>query len=296
MKRKRVLQFLPLILLMGGCGGVFPPPDPPPPTPPPDPCAGSPVENWPWCHEMDPPGTCGHCKHQPPGEECPIPAPECPEPPPPLPEPQCPTFINRGGFVDVQSGVCDCYLGQVWQPCPEPPPPVGECNLGTPTARSMFAQGKRVQVRPDMHGANISATPQAQFGQEYYCTQEMNWPEACAAGRVFGPVAPDGHPQRMACEAQFLEQPCPTFQMAECKGTPQQCPVSFDPYYVINGVNQNHPNNVAAGCNGDDWVTQPGGGVLRGMFWTASAHGRGTIRACSKDEVVCTTSSFIVDH
>jgi hypothetical protein len=88
--------------------------------------------------------------------------------------------------------------------------------------------------------------------------------------------------------------------MAVCTGTPSQCPITFDPFYVIGGVNQNHPANVAAGC-GEQFVDDPSwvkvdGFLLQGMFWTATAHGKGKIRACNADETVCTDSSFEVDH
>jgi len=155
--------------------------------------------------------------------------------------------------------------------------------------------GKRVDVKPELQGANVSATPRGEFGVDYYCQPDMNWPEACAAMKSFGPVAPDGHPQRMACEAQFLGQPCPTFSMGTCGDTPEYCPVTFDPFYVIGGENQNHPVNVAAGCDGADWE-KVGGHVVRGMFWLATAHGRGTIKACNKGGTVCTESRFEVDH
>jgi hypothetical protein len=113
-----------LLSVLWGCGGIIPKPTPTPtPTPTPDPCAGSEIADWPWCHKLEPPAHCGRCKHQPPGEVCPIPAPGCE-----WPEPQCQTFTDRGGTERVRSGQCDCYFGDVWTPCePELPPNTGEC-------------------------------------------------------------------------------------------------------------------------------------------------------------------------
>jgi hypothetical protein len=189
----------------------------------------------------------------------------------------------------------DPEVGCVPKPV-DPPPPTGDCPLGTPTATELFGQGKRVEIAPRLEGRmNVSATPRAEFGAAYYCTPEMNWPEACAAGRTFGPVAPDGHPDRLACERQFLQQNCPTFVMAECTGTGNECPITFDPFYVIGGTNQNHPRNVEAGCHGTDWIKDDGGHVLQGMFWLASAHGKGYVQACNRGKVVCTRATFETD-
>jgi hypothetical protein len=120
----------------------------------------------------------------------------------------------------------------------------------------------------------------------------MNWPEACTAGRVFGPVAPDGHPQREACEAQFMEAPCPYF-MGRCTGVGAECPITYDPYFVIGGVNQNHPRNRH--CGEEDWV-KVDGHVINGTFWLASAHGKGHVIACNADQSVCTKSGFTIDQ
>lgn len=275
----------------------------PTPTPTPEPtppyteaCQALLDQGLPWCNEVVPPMTCGDCIHNPTTDPraCEKAAP-CP---PELPEPQCPKFTDRGGTERCQSDACDCYCDLELIECPDPPdpPPPGECTLGTPTATELFAQGRRVEIQPKKEGrASVSATPTAAFGREYYCTAEMNWPEACAAGRNFGPVAPDGHPERLACERQFLQQNCPTFVMAECVGTGNWCPITFDPWYVIGGVNQNHPRNVEAGCNGADWVRDEGGGIVQGMFWLATAHGKGYIQACNKGKVVCTKAKFLTD-
>lgn len=182
-------------------------------------------------------------------------------------------------------------------PDPDPPvpplPPVDPCPFGTPTAREMAARGKRVEIRPDLEGYNVTATPQANFGIEYYCQPGL-WPEACRGNRTFGPVAPDGHPKRMACEAQFMEAPCPYFKT---KPSPGYGLMTFDPYFVIDRVNQNHPNNKT--CGEDDWVKVPNGhnlGIVAGSWWLASAHGRGYVIACNADQSVCTQSKWQVDH
>jgi len=145
----------------------------------------------------------------------------------------------------------------------------------------------------------VSASPTGRFGREYYCTAEMNWPEACAAGRAEGPVAPDGHPQRMACEAQFMEQPCPMFSEHDPQGH-----WSFDPWFVIDSVNQNHPKNVEAGCGTQfedhpSWVKRPHRGRLyiqEGMWWMATVHGDLKIKACMAGGTICGVSTFRVDQ
>ena len=142
---------------------------------------------------------------------------------------------------------------------------------------------------------SIGATPFANFGQAYYCTPEADWPEACAAGRRAGPVTREGHPQRLACEQQFLEAPCPTFSMDRCTGVGVECPITFDPFLIIDGVNQNHPSNVRAGCS-EDYVKDPDGHPLWGEWWWATAHGKGYVRACNFDGSVCGISSFEIDQ
>jgi hypothetical protein len=159
--------------------------------------------------------------------------------------------------------------------------------LGTPPA--IEAPGAKIVVK--LQGKNVEAQPKARFGRDYYCQPEMNWPAMCAAPRS-GPVAPEGHPQRIACEAQFLGQGCPTFSMAKCSGAGDQCPITFDPFYMINGINQNHPANVRAGCNGDDWIKEDGH-VVKGMFWKATAHGKGRYKACDATGTVCGTGPEI---
>ena len=249
-----------LLLFLTGC---LPPAPNPEPTPTPIDCPDT--GDLPWCHETG--QTCGECLHQPPGEECPVLAPECPEAPP-----------------DPGPG-----------PGPEPPP--GECKLETPPAH----QVPNATIRVKREGRfNIGATPFGRFGKDYYCSAEMNWPEACAEGKIQGPVAPDGHPQRVACEQVFLGACGPTFSMATCTGTGAQCPLTFDPFFVVDGVNQNHPRNVEAGCGGkftDDpsWVKQ-GGHIVEGNFWLASAHGKGYVKACDSTGTACGVSNFEIDH
>lgn len=214
---------------------------------------------------------------------------------------------NMGSYFDVwRHGMSDAEYARAWElirtgSCGEPSPPPVACPLNTPTASWLKAQGARVEVRPEIHGATVSATPLAAFGNDYYCQPEVNWPEACAEGRTFGPVAPEGHPNRLECEQQFLEQCGPVFSMAVCTGTPDQCPVTFDPFYVIGGVNQNHPSNVAAGCGGqftdhESWVVVPGNGVVEGAMWASIAHGKGHIKACNGPKTVCTQSGFEIDR
>jgi hypothetical protein len=121
-------------------------------------------------------------------------------------------------------------------------------------------------------------------GEPYYC-QEGLWPEACAAGRRGGPPAPDGHPNRVACEKQFLELDCPYMSFES------EQHMSYDPWVSINGVNQNHPRNVLHGCGRQfedhpSWVKEPYGGkqyIVAGQFYWATAHGNGKVCAEAKD-------------
>jgi hypothetical protein len=185
-----------------------------------------------------------------------------------------------------------------------PPPPLPTCTLGTPTARELVAQGKRVEIKVQrtVAGAGvepaagkwITATPTGCFGRDYYCS--IGWQEACDEGMECGPVAPEGDPQRPPCEAQFLEVPCPHFVMDRCTGTGEQCPITFDTYIVIDGVNQLHPANVRAGCRESTYVKDPDGRLLSGEWWKATAHGKGYIRACNFDSSVCGISTFEIDQ
>ncbi|KKN07292.1 hypothetical protein LCGC14_1068650 [marine sediment metagenome] len=174
--------------------------------------------------------------------------------------------------------------------CEEAPacesPPSGECTFGTPKASEAMNPEYKIQRQSRMI---VTGTPIATFGEDYYCQLGL-WPEACAKGRTRGPVAPDGHPQRLACEQQFNEQPCPTYSAVESNGH-----ISFDPWFVIRGVNQNHPKNVAAGCNGEDWVKE-GQYTQSGMWYVATVHGDTRVMGCIADGKVCGVSKFRVDN
>ena len=268
--QKRLLVLI-ASLSLGACGGGgIPIPNPTPePTPTPEPC----LPEVPWCGDVG--QTCSSvdspCKHNPTSDpnHCEL-APDCPTEP--IPEPP--------------------------EPTPEPPPSTGECKLGTLPA----TQVAQATIKVQKSGAkNVSGTPFGRFGKEYYCSAEMNWPEACASGKIQGPVAPDGHPQRLACEKVFLGQNCPTFSMAQCTGTGAQCPITFDPFYVQGGVNQNHPANVAAGCGGqftDDpsWVKDNDGHIISGQFWMSMPSGKGYIKACDSTGTVCGVSNYEIDQ
>lgn len=167
----------------------------------------------------------------------------------------------------------------------EPPPPP---EWMPPTAAELAQAGHRVEIRPQREGGkNVGYTPWAEFGRDYYCREEVDWPEACAEGRSRGPVAPEGHPKRVEWEKHFLGQPCATFSYESNEH------MSFDPYYVIDGVNQNHPRNVRV-CGqtkfgGDpSWVKEEHGGhfyISRGQWSIASAHGNGEVCAEAKGGV-----------
>lgn len=187
--------------------------------------------------------------------------------------------------------------------------PMPTCTLGTPTARQLVALGKKATVAPQrtvagsyspqrsgiQAGKWISATPKGQFGKAYYCA--IGWAEACAEPDSFiGPVAPEGHPERQACEAQFLEAPCPLMLEAKCTGTGNQCPITWDPYIVIGGVNQFHPENVRAGCREGLFRRDAQGNLIGGEWWKATGHGKGFVKACNFDASVCGVAQFEIDQ
>lgn len=181
------------------------------------------------------------------------------------------------------------------EPDPEPEPePVPEPPVGflPPTAAELEARGDRVEVKPVKEGRRgFGATPRAAFGRDYYCSAEVAWPEACAAGRSFGPVAPDGHPKRVAWEAHFLgtETGCAIFSQES------DDLITFDPWISLQGVNQNHPRNVRV-CGQGQFETHPswvhtfyppeGRSYITGGEWSwATAHGEGRVCAEAADGV-----------
>jgi hypothetical protein len=81
-------SLLLLALAVSACGTITIPKPPAKPTPAPTPKPtptppACPELGVPWCHEAG--MQCGACKHQPPGEACPILAPPCPVEPPVVP-------------------------------------------------------------------------------------------------------------------------------------------------------------------------------------------------------------------
>jgi hypothetical protein len=126
----------------------------------------------------------------------------------------------------------------------------------------------------ELQGRRIwRATPRGAFGREYYCRDDVDWPEACAAGRSFGPVAPEGHPKRLDWEAAYMGIQCP-YWSAESSAH-----ISFDPFFVSGNppVNQNHPDNVAICGQAADhadpsWVKDPNGYVQAGIWTIATFH------------------------
>jgi len=172
------------------------------------------------------------------------------------------------------------------KPTPTPPPPA---EFLPPTAAELAAAGKRVEIKPVREGKRgMGATPRGQFGRAYYCQPEVAWPEACEAGRSFGPVAPDGHPKRVAWEAHFMGQRCATFSFES------DTHMSYDPWISIKGVNQNHPRNVRVCGQGQfathySWIGEIGPGgrpyIIEGQWSWATAHGNGRVCAFARDRV-----------
>lgn len=209
----------------------------------------------------------------------------------------------RAGMTDVEFEDTLTRFGKVVEggpPPPPPPPPPSTCTLGTPTAGAAVAAGmnptinvQRTNAGPlsdPLAGKWISGTPIASFGVAY--CRNAGWTD----GRSRCAVAIDGHPERLPCEAHFLEAPCPTFSADRCTGTGDQCPITYDPFIVIDGLNQNHPENVRAGCRESTFVTDPAGQVISGEWWKASAHGKGFLKACNADGSVCGVSAFEIDQ
>ena len=156
-----------------------------------------------------------------------------------------------------------------------------------PTAVELEARGDRVEIKPIREGRKgMGATARGAFGREYYCLEEVAWPEACAAGRSFGPVAPDGHPDRPAMEAVFMGQACARFSFQSDEH------MSFDPWIVTGSprVNQNHPRNVRVCGQGQfethpSWTRDANGYIQSGQWSWATAHGNGRVCAEAADGV-----------
>ena len=193
--------------------------------------------------------------------------------------------LMAGG--DWQSGK-DCGECVMPEPPPPPPPPPPPEEFLPPTAAELVADGLRVEIKPVGEGKKgMGVTAKGAFGRGYYCTDEVDWPEACAKGRSFGPVAPDGHPKRVAWEAHFMGQPCATFSFQS------DTHMSYDPWISIRGINQNHPRNVRVCGQGQfenhrSWVRevyQDGNYIVAGQWSWATAHGDGLVCAAAKDGV-----------
>jgi hypothetical protein len=124
------------------------------------------------------------------------------------------------------------------------------------------------------------------------------WPEAQAAGRTWGPILPDSHPDRLRYEAIFMEQPCPEWFAYDAQGHH-----SFDPWFVQDGVNQNHWKNVEAGCgtwlqHHESWVVEQYGNhyyITSGMFWAFTIHGNLKVKACIGNGMRCQVSHFRIN-
>lgn len=175
-------------------------------------------------------------------------------------------------------------------PGPSPTPPPASCSLSTP--RFDQVAGVRFRIYPD--GLGFGVTPLARFGADY--CRAAGWTD----GRSECAAAPDGHPDRVACERQFLALECPRFLHHECLGAGEQCPVTFDPYVAVDPdgpegplppADQPFPANVAAGCPRDPQDSTD----VRAYKVTAS--GKGRFKVCtgapSGVEPACTVGPVI---
>jgi hypothetical protein len=169
----------------------------------------------------------------------------------------------------------------------------------------MIANGYRCEVRVKREGRKgVASTPWCANwpdvnGEPYYCQPGL-WPERCAEGKPGGPVAPDGHPARPACEARFLQQPCATFRYES------NTHMSFDPWICIHEegqatgqcTNQNHPRNVRV-CGQGKFETHPSwekdaqGYIKAGQWSWATAHGNGTVCAEARGGVAKSCVAYV---
>lgn len=168
-------------------------------------------------------------------------------------------------------------------PTPTPTPPPGQ--YFPPTFEEMENDNRRAEVRPSFEGRKgVGFTVWGVWGREHYCQPETNWPEACAEGRDRGPLAPDG-PVRSKWEAHVMGQRCATFSYES------DTHMSFDPWQVQHGVNQNHARNVRV-C-GQEWLVDDPSWVkvehdhhlyiAEGQWAWATVHGNGRVCAEGKD-------------
>jgi hypothetical protein len=163
--------------------------------------------------------------------------------------------------------------------CPVPPPP--NCGLGTPTATEAAARGLRPTFKVRLYGRGLTTTPFACFGGEY-CAN-AGWTD----GRTCCAVAPDGHPQKRACEIQFAGAQCPRWY-GDCTGIgPPECPITFD---TLIG-NDPHPMNANAQCPNP----YPNHQERPEVFW-GRPEGKGWVFACNHDFTVCGRYNQIVDQ
>ena len=169
-------------------------------------------------------------------------------------------------------------------PSPAPTPtPEAECSLDTP--RFDKVAGVRFRIYAD--GLGFGVTPLGRFGADY--CRKAGWTD----GRSECAAAPDGHPQRPACERQFIAISCPLWLHYECLGVGQQCPVTFDPYFFNQetGKEEPFPANVSAGCPRDPQDS------VEVRAYKVTASGKGRFQVCTGapggTQMVCTVGPEI---
>lgn len=167
-------------------------------------------------------------------------------------------------------------------PEPDPTPTVPAtpvCTLGTPSYRVAYKPSWGITA----YGRGYHFSPKAWFGADY--CRKIGYTD----GRTECAVAPDGHPQRRACEFQFAESTeCPIVTMGRCLGTGNQCPVTFDAwiYDATQGKEIPHQINHTAGCSYEGMLPQNGEKIR--AQWVQPA-GKGTLKVCF-DNGWCTES------
>lgn len=206
-----------------------------------------------------------------------------PEPPPPPPPPPDPC-----DGVTCECGTCTDGV------CPECPPPPPE-EFKPPTFAELEAQGVKTEIKIARRGRKgLHFTPKACFGKDYYCDPRVGWPEACADGKRCGPVAGDGHPKRVQWEQHVIGQKCVTVSVPKYD-------MSIDPWISLNGVNQNHPQNVEI-CEQPQFEDGPSVKkyemnnhlyIYESQLTWATFHGDGEVCAEGKDGVARTCFNYV---
>lgn len=190
------------------------------------------------------------------GNACPPPTPQ----PTPTPGLTCADLNCAFGYV-CQETTTGPKCVQIVTP---PPPVVSKCPIPVPT------EGRWINRKP--YGQGFDSTPRIR--NRAYCEKMTG-----IDGVTDCKVNPEGSGQD-ACDTEFLDQPCPTWQFYNA-GKWEVC--TPKPHDVISCDHFDHYNEVppyTGNCQ-----KFPDGSPSGGFF--TIAHGKGKIRACDKSGTVC---------